>query len=65
MITDKNGISRRARIDLNTPVETAIRAAMIKVEETGADIRLTEAINLLGQAFNKVADYIDEQIKVK
>lgn len=53
------------RIDLSTPVETSIRAAMIKVEEAGADIRLTEAINLLGQALNKVADYIDDQLQPK
>jgi len=52
-------ISRRNRIDLHTPEEQAIREAMQKVEEMGADIRLTEAVILLGKAQNKVADYVD------
>lgn len=65
MLTVANGVPRRSRIDLNTPVEAAIRTAMVKVEETGADVRLTEAIVLLQQAFNKVADYIDDQIGSK
>ena len=58
-----NKIPRRIRIDLLTPAEVAIREAIIAVENAGADVRLTEAIGLLTDAKNKVADYVDEQIK--
>lgn len=52
---------RRCRVDLATPPEKAIREAMGVVEDLGADVRLTEAVNLLGQALDKVADYVDGQ----
>lgn len=52
---------RRYRIDLMTPAELAIRAAMLKVEETGCHPLLTDAVVLLDQAKNKVADWIDRQ----
>jgi hypothetical protein len=45
-----------------TPAETAIRDAMLAVEDAGADPLLTEAINLLQQARDKVADYVDRDI---
>ena len=54
-----NDIPRRARVDLYTPAETAIRNAMIVVEEAGAHPLLTEAITLLSQAKDKVADFVD------
>ena len=54
-------IPRRIRTDLYTPAEKAIYDAMQKVEEMPADERLTEAVMLLEQAQNKVADYVDEQ----
>lgn len=54
---------RRSRLDLCTPAEKAIYDAMQEVEKIGADVRLTEAVILLSQAKNKVADYIDEQIQ--
>lgn len=50
---------RRDRIDLSTPAENAIRAAIDAVEAMGADERLTEAINLLTMARNRVADFVD------
>ena len=56
-----NDISRRARIDLMTPAELAIREAMLKVEEAGAHPFLTDAVVLLGQAKDKVADYVDSR----
>lgn len=61
-------IPRRNRIDQMTPAELAIRDAMSAVEAAGADVRLTDAVVLLGQAQNKVADFVDgvmpdEQIK--
>lgn len=55
----ESGIPRRNRLYLNEPAEIAIRAAVDEVEKLGADTRLTEAINLLQQAREKVADHID------
>ena len=52
-------IRRRDRIDLYTPAETAIRQAMLAVEEAGCHVLLTDAVILLGQAKDKVADFID------
>lgn len=42
-----------------TPAELAIRAAIEAVEALPADVRLTEAVNLLDRAKSKVADFID------
>ena len=56
-------IPRRNRIDLMTPAELAIRNAVVAVEEVGADELLTEAVILLGQAQEKVADYIDAKLE--
>jgi hypothetical protein len=52
--------SRRIRIDLWTPAERAIHEAMQAVERLPADVRLTDAVILLGQAQAKVADYVDD-----
>ena len=41
---------RRNCIDKFSPGETAIRAAVFEVEKMVADIRLTEAVILLGKA---------------
>lgn len=54
---------RRIRVDLNTKAETAIRNAINEVEIIGADPLLTDAVILLQQAKEKVADYIDNQLK--
>ena len=53
--------SRRNRIDLYTPAERAIYDAMGVVEQAGAHPLLTEAVILLGQAKDKVADFVDGQ----
>lgn len=58
-----DNIPRRIRIDLLSPAETAIRNAMLAVEDMAADPLLTEAVTLLGQAREKVADYVDKQLK--
>ena len=42
-----------------TPAELAIRAAIIAVEDVGADIRLTQAVTLLSAAQTRLADFID------
>ena len=56
-------IPRRNRVDLYTPAEKAIFDAIDAVESLGADTRLTDAVNLLGDAKSKVADYIEEQLE--
>jgi len=56
---------RRARTDLLTPAEDAIREAAMKIELMEADERLTDALELLDKAQNKVADYVDEQLNLK
>lgn len=53
------GIPRRARLNLFSSAEKAIWDATQEVEKMGADVRLTDAVILLGQAREKVADYID------
>lgn len=58
---NENTIPRRNRIDLMTPAELAIRNAMIAVETVGADVLLTDAVILLGQARDKVADFVDRR----
>lgn len=54
-------IPRRVRVDLMSPAELAIRNAIIMVELSGANVHLTDAVNLLHNAQESVADYIDGQ----
>ena len=54
-------IPRRNRLEENTDAELAIRAVMLAIEAMPADVRLTDAVVLLGQAREKLADYIDTQ----
>lgn len=42
-----------------TPAETAITDAMAAVEAMPPDLRLTDAVVLLQQARDKVADFVD------
>lgn len=51
--------NRRNCINLFTPAELAIWQAKQIVEESGCHPLLTEAIDLLGQAQSKIADYVD------
>lgn len=60
-----NDIPRRCRLDLNTPAEHAIYDAMIEVEKLAADVRLTDAVILLGEARNAVADFVDDADRTK
>ena len=55
-------VPRRIRLDLATPPEIALRAALAAVEAMPADPRLTEASNHVSSALNLVGRYIDEQI---
>jgi hypothetical protein len=54
-----DGFPRRARIDMLTPAEAAIRAAVDAVERAGAHPLLTEAVILLSEAQERVADYVE------
>jgi hypothetical protein len=59
MKCDENGFPRRNRVDLHTPAELAIRAAILAVEECGAHLLLTDAVNFLGKAKDCVADFVE------
>jgi len=52
-------IPRRSRLDQNTPAELAIRGAMLAVEQAGGSPALTEAVTLLAQAKDAVADHVE------
>lgn len=54
-----NKIPRKNILTRMTPAEVAIYNASLEVEKLGADVRLTDAVNLLQQAREKVADFID------
>ena len=54
-----DGFPRRSRLDLSTPAELAIRAAVEAVESAGAHPLLTDAVILLQQAREKVADFVE------
>lgn len=53
------GMPRRCRIDLATTPEKAIRDALAAVESAGASTNLTDAVVLLNQALEKVADHVE------
>lgn len=50
---------RRIKVERMTPAELEIRSAIHEVENVGADVRLTDAVVLLGAAQESVADYVD------
>lgn len=58
MSTEHN-FSRRNRVDLMSTAEKTILEAGWEIEKLGADVKLTDAINLLSQARSLVADYIE------
>lgn len=53
------GFPRRSRIDLHTPAEAAIRHAVQVIEAMDAHPLLTDAVVLLQEAKDKVADYVE------
>lgn len=59
-LTPHEGFDRRSCIYLMSPAELTIREAMSAVERSGCDVRLTDAINLLSDAKDKVADFVDD-----
>lgn len=58
-VTMVDNFPRRSRLDLSTPAETAIRAAISAVEAAGAHPLLTDAVMLLDQARERVADFVE------
>jgi hypothetical protein len=52
-------IPRRIQLEKFTPAEKAIYDAVQAVESLPPDIRLTRAVNLLQEARDRVADYVD------
>lgn len=56
-------IPRRSFIHLLTPAEFSIREAMIAVEAAGCDPMLTDVVNLLQKARDKMADYVDRELE--
>lgn len=54
-------IPRRNHVDMLVPSELAVWKARQAVEESGCHPLLTEAVILLGQAQNKVSDYVDAE----
>lgn len=55
----ETGTPRRIRIDRYTPAEAAIAWALQVVEAAGAHPLLTDAVILLGQAKDRVADFVE------
>lgn len=53
---------RRADMLRCTPAELSIMRAMQAVEDMGADVLLTKAVTLLGDARNAIADYVDANL---
>lgn len=58
-----NGVPRRNNVAFHTAAEATIRSAMLEVERAGASDLLTQAITLLEQAKNKVADHVEAVIE--
>ena len=54
-----DGIPRRIRLDLMTPLEFKIRELMLQVEDLGCHQLLTDAIILLDEAREKIADFVE------
>jgi hypothetical protein len=54
-----NEIPRRVDMQRMTAAELAILEAVRAVEAAGADVRLTDAVVLLGEARDCVSDYVD------
>lgn len=56
----ENDMPRRIQMDKWSPAECAIFTAMQEVEKVGAHPKLTDAVVLLSQAKDALADYVDE-----
>ena len=63
MTTDD--LPRRCFLDKLTPAELSIHNAIQAVEAAGANPLLTDAVMLLVEAKDKVADYVDREASKK
>lgn len=54
-----DGFPRRNQLDKCIPEENAIREVINKIEVLGAHPLLTECVTLLGDAREKLADWVD------
>ena len=64
-MNQNSAIPRRCQLDLNEASEIAIQNAVDEIEKLGADVTLTDAIQLLSKAKELVSNYIDEKLKTK
>lgn len=55
----EDGIPTRCDVNTMTPVELMIMEAMRAVDKLGASPALTDAVNLLSQARDRVADHVE------
>jgi hypothetical protein len=56
-----DGFPTRSDVRYMTSAEWAITAAIREVEKAGASTALTDAVILLGQARDRVADHVEEE----
>lgn len=62
---EMSNVPRRAQVNHWTDAERAIDAAVQAVEAAGADVRLSDAVNLLYEARMSVADFVDDAKTVR
>jgi len=60
----KYGWNRRQDLNETTKEENEIRKCIAMVEALGCHITLTETVNLLDQARNKLADFLESEAYV-
>ena len=60
-LREDGGLTRHD-LSLISPAELAIIAAMEAVEVSGASVALTDAVKLLDQARNRVADHFEDRL---
>ncbi len=56
-----DSLPRRGQFHLLTRAELAVKEAISACESAGAHSHLTDAVNFLLAAFEKVADYVDQK----
>lgn len=60
-MAEEKEIPRRDNLDLNTAPEKLIYHSMLEVERLGNDPKLEKAMDLLQEAKDLVADFIDNK----
>ncbi len=54
-----HGMPRRCRLECLTPIEKALQNITIQIEQEGAHPLLTDAVVLIEQARDKMADFVE------